>query len=819
MPSERHPVLLYEAEDLPRIRENVSRAPYEAWGRAVQAKADLALGIDVQGMGKETGMERRKTEYAKILAFAYAFTEQSEYAQKAEEFLTSVAFPPDGGVWGELHFEAEGAVSFFEAYDMLGAYAPSHSKWNTEIRDKIYREANRLMGAQELWYGSLKNNWQIRQYSALGMAAIVLADYEGGASTPDEWAETAQTEVLAAFDYQVDAEGGYAEGPYYQYYAAELYLPYMLALKRFTGEDLLNVDKIRKLHEWAVKIRLPNGLRPNTDDAHLTDTFGGFLTSVYPDGGVHLWDWEQTAHLPMADHYKVDALCLFDDRSPPTEPSWPPTLFMETAGDAVFRSDWSSEATYLLLRAEHGNARTHGAGHEHPDATSFILYAGGQMLATDGGYIRWNDHDLVNQASNHNLILVDGKGPPIQRMFGQIMGAGVDAYLENYFTTDFLDYAEVRTQYEAVQFRRSVFFPDKRYFVIVDSVRSTSGARRYEWRLHGGEGDFELFEDGGRWAVEDMELIVHLVAPYELTFSEEQGIHSFAYLQQIPHTILKAAQQAEDTRYVAVLFPRKAGELSPVYAELEVDGGTGISLTEGDRTSLVVARTGEEALVPEWGIRTDGDRAFLSMEGDSLGYFSVQNGRLLEVNGDSVFAASDPVRLTLRTQPRLWEGHVGGSASLDLHTGAEPDSVFLDGVPLTYSYASEITTLELSGEGTLRIPLKERETIGVEEAFRAEQPEAFSLAQNVPNPFNASTAITFRLPARSRVRLALYNLSGQRIGNWVDGERAAGTYTVRWDGRDDLGRPVGSGVYLCVMEASARGREPFRAIRKMVLVR
>jgi len=363
-----------------------------------------------------------------------------------------------------------------------------------------------------------------------------------------------------------------------------------------------------------------------------------------------------------------------------------------------------------------------------------------------------------------------------------------------------------------VQFRRSVFFPEKRYFVIIDSVHSTGSAHQYEWRLHGGEGNFELLEDGGRWAIEDMELEVHLAAPHELTLSEEQGIHSFAYRQQLAHTILKAAQQAEDTQYIAVLFPRKAGKPSPDCAELEVEGGTGLRLRESDRTNLILSRTGEETLVPEWGVRTDGDRAFLNMERDSLCTFSVQKG-------DPVFTASDPVRLTLKTSARLWEGHVSGSASLHLYTGAEPDSVLLDAVPLAYTYASEITTFELSGEGNLRIPLKDPETIWVEEAFSAEQPEAFALAQNVPNPFNASTTITFRLPVRSRVRLALYKASGQRIGNWVDEEREAGIYTLRWDGRDGLGRSVGSGVVLCVMKADAHGRETFRAIRKMVLVR
>jgi len=93
-------------------------------------------------------------------------------------------------------------------------------------------------------------------------------------------------------------------------------------------------------------------------------------------------------------------------------------------------------------------------------------------------------------------------------------------------------------------------------------------------------------------------------------------------------------------------------------------------------------------------------------------------------------------------------------------------------------------------------------------------PVATSLHQNCPNPFNPRTTIRYDVAKSGRVRLTLYGLTGQRIRTLVDGERYAGRYSVVWDGRDDAGRDVASGVYLCRMEGG-----DYIAVRKLVLVR
>ena len=87
----------------------------------------------------------------------------------------------------------------------------------------------------------------------------------------------------------------------------------------------------------------------------------------------------------------------------------------------------------------------------------------------------------------------------------------------------------------------------------------------------------------------------------------------------------------------------------------------------------------------------------------------------------------------------------------------------------------------------------------VEEASKTETPVPMKCAlyPNTPNPFNATTTIRFSVPeAPTSVHLDIYDLLGQRVRTLVDREVEAGTYAVRWDGRDELGRNVSSGVYL-----------------------
>ncbi|MFQ5652442.1 MAG: FlgD immunoglobulin-like domain containing protein [bacterium] len=93
-------------------------------------------------------------------------------------------------------------------------------------------------------------------------------------------------------------------------------------------------------------------------------------------------------------------------------------------------------------------------------------------------------------------------------------------------------------------------------------------------------------------------------------------------------------------------------------------------------------------------------------------------------------------------------------------------------------------------------------------------PNGFELAQNYPNPFNPATTIPFTVPEAGDVTLSIYDIGGRQIRNLVRGRMSAGQHKVAWDGRDDAGRTVASGMFLYELEAGA-----FRQVRKLLLLR
>ena len=88
-----------------------------------------------------------------------------------------------------------------------------------------------------------------------------------------------------------------------------------------------------------------------------------------------------------------------------------------------------------------------------------------------------------------------------------------------------------------------------------------------------------------------------------------------------------------------------------------------------------------------------------------------------------------------------------------------------------------------------------------------------TLAQNFPNPFNPETTIQFDLAAEMTVSLRVYDITGQVVRTLVSANRSAGTYTELWNGTNEQGVKVGSGVYFYELKAGA-----FSSKKKMTLL-
>ena len=91
---------------------------------------------------------------------------------------------------------------------------------------------------------------------------------------------------------------------------------------------------------------------------------------------------------------------------------------------------------------------------------------------------------------------------------------------------------------------------------------------------------------------------------------------------------------------------------------------------------------------------------------------------------------------------------------------------------------------------------------------------SYALHANIPNPFNPETTIRFELPARNRTRLQIYDMLGQHVRTLIDGDMPVGAHRTVWDGHDDMGRSMASGIYLYRLQAGN-----FTQTRRMLLLK
>ncbi len=110
------------------------------------------------------------------------------------------------------------------------------------------------------------------------------------------------------------------------------------------------------------------------------------------------------------------------------------------------------------------------------------------------------------------------------------------------------------------------------------------------------------------------------------------------------------------------------------------------------------------------------------------------------------------------------------------------------------------------------VPVHQAVGVTAIEAGMEQLPARLQLVQNYPNPFNPETTTEYSIPGSVNVELIVFNLLGQKVRVLASGLHAAGSYEVTWDGLNDNGRPVGSGIYIYELKTDNR-----IIIRKMLL--
>jgi hypothetical protein len=118
------------------------------------------------------------------------------------------------------------------------------------------------------------------------------------------------------------------------------------------------------------------------------------------------------------------------------------------------------------------------------------------------------------------------------------------------------------------------------------------------------------------------------------------------------------------------------------------------------------------------------------------------------------------------------------------------------------------------------IELIETEQLATSVAVRENNPEHFQIYQNYPNPFNPSTTIAYSLTEKSSVEIKIFDLQGREIKSFMIGPQSAGYQRVVWNGTNDRGNSLSSGVYVYRVKASSLGDgKTFDKSAKMLLLK
>jgi hypothetical protein len=416
--------------------------------------------------------------------------------------------------------EAEALANMCSAYDLAAGTPDADPTQLAAARDRLISRIDLFRTLCFETGGCFRllinepNNHAIKALAALGLCAMALPDRPEAAA---DFNEAVVSVHYLAHDRQGEVEGGWAENWNYLNYSGETHLGFLLALDHaatltptsrpamtwrvrgvgwVTGSDpaigltrdlptASNDPLWRGVYEGALFATMPNGQTPPVDDGNPSPLHGGLLAALFDDTRF-LSNWAAVNRAVGRQLVSTFLTLRGDVDSVHTIPP-PYDGFFAAAGFSVMRASPTLESTWLHVQHEPERMRVGGGAHEHADPLSFVLWALGEPLAIDPGYIDYANHKLVRYGKDHNIVLVDGEGPEFF-LDGLITAPpNSDGFLHDHSVGPVFSTLAASTKYAEAELRRRFVrvaragLPE--VFVIADRLVS-SRARTYTFQLN-----------------------------------------------------------------------------------------------------------------------------------------------------------------------------------------------------------------------------------------------------------------------------------------------------------------------------------------------
>jgi len=719
-----HPYLLFSADEVPGLLARNSDPLAEQLYKRIIERADSLQSEplpEFSGTGRLAAWSRMGRELWPIdlLGLAYALTGNRAYAEAAAPRLERVA----AAEWwyeqnSEMLITAETIRTLGTAYDwMFDALTEGQ---RAALRAAMVEYGIRpILAATEngdWWTAWYQCNWGLQIYSEFGIAALALLADEPEAA---DWVRLSQRKSWHYLQ-SLNEDGSWGESATYAA-AWSCALMFMHALRRVTGADLFDSDRLRKLPRWFVTL-----LEPGCDNfVPFSDCQRGASSALpvllrlaheYGDGQAQLIARQMLDRRGRPD---IFAYLWYDPAvvSHPRSPEPLDTLFRDL-GWAFLRSSWDDPAaTLFALKGGHKEW-----DHNHHDTNSFVLYAHGRSLLIDLFY----PHDIWGcRTQAHNTVMVNGeeqagpmkvtgiRGDPDHRgiiggfvtrpWYARMVGDASMAYEPDTLTSF------VR---EVIYLRQTGAGTPPDYFLLFDDI-GTPAPSRIDWLLHT-YGDVQRAPNGFTITQDNAAVQVTLVSPEHFTseiketkLADIQTPEPFDGAPVVRTIAVQPTEQASRTFFLSVLAPRAACAPAPLtIAPVREINTLGADIAAGAiRDRALFALDAPEMNGAE--VEAVGRSALIRQSGGRLASAAIHNGQRLAADGSLLFETDSAGHAVLTV------GDGGVEATLDLYNATwvrlrsdvRPAKVMVDGreCPFEYDDAARIVRLKHWNPRTVQV--------------------------------------------------------------------------------------------------------------------
>lgn len=621
------------------------------------------------------------------LALAHLLSGDAAYLDTARRWIKSAIAYPHWGKERMPDHDLDAAWLLFGrglGYDWLKDALPPDER--VALRDKLYLHGRRLfdfaLETEGKWWSSAfwqNHNWIC--YGGLATAAYAIcAEFSDAGS----WAARARDNYVQALSLMPE-DGSNYEGPVYWRYGFIWFLIYAQLLQQETGEDLHDSGFLRNAFFYRLYLSGPNLVdTANFGDCH--DRRSAHSAAVYArlaslfDIGAAQWlyhhfdasgEWEREGAegLVKPGLWAESGLeFLWYDATLEEAPvaDLPLSRTFPDLGLVAMRNSWARDAVVMAFKCGAPNGikawnsghqlnqrrawQTLSAGHDHPDANSFIIISGDDYIAVDDGYAK------EKRSRNHSTLLVDGRGQYAEGSKNAFRDLDVSfsARLEASFESG----AVVYTRGEAArafapdlglrQFTREALFLAGDAVVIRDTI-SADAAHDYQWLLQTdappaenvpGCFDFKSGSTSYRLHALQPAGLAHEVLEHEITANPTSAKPDWIIHRTQYALALSPAEACADCQYFVVL------DLAGCQVEsLPTERGHVARIGKASEEWTVAFASGRDGILAD-GLNIDG-RYFAGREIDGrISQFLAGDVTSIWLKGELQFVADRPVDIT-----------------------------------------------------------------------------------------------------------------------------------------------------------------------------